>query len=114
MTKRTLGLMMHNMQKLFLIVWLPVMLLLLGNNVVFASDDHETARHLSETGEILPLETILELAQQHQPGRVLEVEFDNQHEQYFYEIEILNTKGIVWELKLDARTGQLLEREQED
>lgn len=113
MTKRTVRLMMRIMQKSLLSAWLAVMLLLLGNTVS-ASDDHETARHLSEAGEILPLETILERAQQHQPGRVLEVEFEMQHEQYFYEIEILNTKGIVWELKLDARTGQILEREQED
>ena len=105
--------MMRIMRKLLLNTWLPVMLLLLGN-AVFANDDHETARHLSAAGEILPLETILERAQQYQPGRVLEVEFEKQHEQYFYEIEILNTQGIVWELKLDARTGQLLEREQED
>ncbi len=101
------------MPKLLSRVWLPVMLLLFGHTVS-ASDDHETARHLSEAGEILPLEMILEQAQQHQPGRVLEVEFEKQHERYIYEIEILNPKGVVWELKLDARTGQLLEREQED
>ena len=53
-------------------------------------------------------------AQQYQPGRVLEVEFDSKHQHYIYEIEILNTKGIVWELKLDARTGELLKSEQEN
>jgi len=89
-------------------------LLLLVGNAAFGSDNHEAARRLSEAGEILPLETILQRAQQHQPGRVLEVEFDNDRGQYIYEVEILNTKGIVWELELDARTGQLLERKQEN
>lgn len=90
-----------------------ILLLLIGN-VAFGSDDYEAARRLSEAGEILPLETILQRAQQHQPGRVLEVEFDNDRGQYIYEVEILNTKGVVWELKLDAQTGQLLERKQEN
>jgi len=105
--------MMQFMQKGFLPVALSS-LLLLGGNTAYASDDQETARRLSEAGEILPLETILQQVQQHQPGRVLEVEFDNKHGQYIYEIEILNAKGIVWELELDARTGQLLERKQEN
>lgn len=104
---------MRFMQQRFLPACLATLLLLIGNPA-FASDDQETARRLSEAGEILPLEKILEHAQQHQSGRVLEVEFKKNHGQYIYEIEILNTKGIVWELELDAQTGQLLERKQED
>jgi len=113
MTNAIWQFMMRIMKKRLLPVWLTSLLLLAGNPV-FASDDQETARRLSEAGEILPLETILEHAQQHQPGRVLEVEFEKKRGQYTYEIEILNTKGIVWELELDARTGQLLERKQEN
>ena len=105
--------MILTMKKRLLLAWIPALLLLVGNSAL-ASDDHETARRLSEAGEILPLETILEHAQQHQSGRVLEVEFEQDHGQYIYEIEILNTRGIVWELEFDAQTGQLLERKQED
>jgi len=113
MTNITWQLMIQTMKKRILFVSIPTLVLLIGN-AALASDDHETARRLSETGEILPLETILENAQQHQPGRVLEVEFEEHRGHYIYEIEILNTKGIVWELELDAQTGQLLERKQED
>jgi len=113
MTKITWQLIIHTMKKRLLFVSIPTLVLLIGN-AALASDDHETARRLGEAGEILPLETILEHAQQHQPGRVLEVEFEKDHGQYIYEIEILNTKGVVWELELGARTGQLLERKQED
>jgi len=105
--------MIQTMKKWLLHASIPALLLLVGNAAV-ASDDHETARRLSEAGEILPLETILEHAQQLQPGRVIEVEFEQDHRQYIYEIEILNARGVVWELELDARTGQLLERKQED
>lgn len=105
--------MMYVMRKIFHYAWLAVFLAFLVDPVK-ASTDYETAHRLSAAGEILPLETILQRAQQHQPGRVLEVEFEQQREQYIYEIEILDPKGAVWELKLDARTGQLMEHEQED
>lgn len=113
MTKATMQFIMRVMRKLIFFTWF-VMLLVLLTNRVSASDDSETARRLSAAGEILPLETILERAQQYQPGRLVEVEFDQQGERYIYEIEILSSKGSVWELKLDARTGQLLKHEQED
>ena len=113
MTNLSGQLMIQTMKKPLLLGTIPLLLLLVGN-AAFGSDDHETARRLSEAGEILSLETILQHAQQHQPGRVLEVEFDNDRGQYIYEIEILNAKGVVWELELDARTGHLLERKQED
>ena len=105
--------MIQTMKKWLLHASIPALLLLVCN-AALASDDHETARRLSEAGEILPLETILEHAQQLQSGRVIEVEFEQDHGQYFYEIEILTTKGTAWELELDAQTGQLLERKQEN
>jgi uncharacterized membrane protein YkoI len=105
--------MIQTMKKALLLGAIPLLLLLVSNTA-FGSDDQETARRLTEAGEILPLETILQRAQQHQPGRVLEVEFEKDRGQYIYEIEILNPKGVVWELKLDAQTGQLLEHKQED
>jgi uncharacterized membrane protein YkoI len=113
MTNIAWRLMIKTMKKRPLLAWITAFLLPVGN-MAFASDDHESARRLSEAHKILPLETILEHARQHQPGRVLEVEFEEDRERYIYEIEILNAKGIVWELKLDAQTGQLLERKQEN
>ena len=105
--------MIQTMKKRLLLASIPAWLLLVGN-VALADDDHEAARRLSEAGDILSLETILEHAQQQQPGRVIEVEFEQDHGQYIYEIEILTTSGIVWELEFDAQTGQLLERKQEN
>jgi len=79
-----------------------------------ASDDREAARQLQQAGEILPLETILQKARAVRPGRVLEVEFETKRQRYIYEIEILDEAGVVHELKLDARSGELLKIEQED
>ena len=59
-------------------------------------------------GEILPLVRILEIANQHVAGDVIEVEYKGGPK---YEIKILTATGRVREVKLNARTGALLEIE---
>ena len=81
--------------------------------MVTADDDHEQARRLREAGDILPLETILQRAQAHHPGRVLEVELESEHGRHVYEIEILDAQGVVQELYFDAHSGELLKTETE-
>ena len=85
----------------------------LGTQVV-AEEDYQLAKKLREKGEILPLEKILAYARAKKPGEVLETEFENKHGRYIYEVEILDSKGQVWELKLDAKTGQLIKIEMDD
>jgi uncharacterized membrane protein YkoI len=79
-----------------------------------ASDDHDEARRLQQAGDILPLETIIEKAQAIHPGRLLEVELESEHDRYYYEIELLDDKGRVWEMKLDSQTGQLITQEEDN
>jgi uncharacterized membrane protein YkoI len=79
-----------------------------------AEDDHVTARRLRESGQILPLEQILERARARQPGHVLETELERKRDRYVYEVEILDADGWVWELKFDARTGELIKLERDD
>jgi uncharacterized membrane protein YkoI len=79
-----------------------------------ADYDHDRARQLRESGSILPLETILERAKTHRPGRLLEVELDSKHGRIIYEIEIIDKQGVVWEMQYDASSGELLDTERED
>lgn len=79
-----------------------------------ASEDHDEAKSLREAGAILPLERILEQAQQHHAGRVVETELERKRDRYVYEIKIVDKDGIVWELKYDAKTAELLKTKQED
>ena len=81
--------------------------------VAFASGDHDKARALKQSGEIMSLETILEKARKDQPGRVVETELERKGERYVYEIKIVDDKGGVRELKYDAKTGEPLKRERE-
>ena len=79
-----------------------------------ADSDHYEARRLMESGAILPLETVMASILQQRSGRILEVELDERHDRYIYEVELLDQAGRVWEMRIDAVTGRILKSEQED
>ena len=89
-------------------------LLIVFSVTTFASDDHDEAKHLLETGEILALEAILEKVRLVQSGTIIEVELEKDHGKIIYEIELLISDGKVLELKFDAKTGEHLSTEIED
>jgi uncharacterized membrane protein YkoI len=94
-------------------VWLLSMALL--SAVAADSDiDQDEARRLRESGDILPLTEILNVARTTHPGRIIEVELERERGHYIYEIELLDEDGQVLELKYDAASGVLLEKELED
>lgn len=76
--------------------------------------DHEQIRRLKESGRIRSLESVLEEIRRDYPGRIIEIEFDDDDGRYTYEIELVDEQGVVWDLEIDARTGKLLEKKQDD
>jgi len=62
----------------------------------------------------MDLETILQKVQHIQSGRVLEVELETEHQDYVYEVEILDDAGVVHKLILDAHSGDLLKSKKDD
>ncbi|TYO75092.1 peptidase [Pseudomonas sp. CK-NBRI-02] len=77
--------------------------------------DQDEALELRQKGIILPLEHLLESALGRYPGaRLLEAELEEKHDRYAYEVELLTPAGVVREVKLDARTGELLKDEEDD
>ncbi len=93
-------------------IGLFALLLAGGSMLAFASQ--KQARELLKNGQILSLEIILEKAKSIKPGRIIETDLDEDDGQYIYEIELLDEQGRIWELELDAKTGELLELENED
>ena len=79
-----------------------------------SADDHENARGLVQSGEILPLETILEKLKKRVVGRIIEVELERKKGQLIYEIEQVDDQGVVKEFIFDAKTGDLLKEEVDD
>jgi uncharacterized membrane protein YkoI len=77
---------------------------------------HMEARHLQVAGEIMSFEKILEIARSIKPGDILETDLERNRNTglYIYEIEILDAKGVVWELDINASTGDLIKMEIDD
>jgi len=80
---------------------------------VFSQRDHDEAKLLLDSGDIMPLENVLVLARKVEQGKIIEVELESEHGKTVYEIELLTTDGRVLELKFDARTGQHISTENE-
>lgn len=72
---------------------------------------NEHIRELVNQGRILSLETILQKYRQQVQGRLLDLEVESEHGRVVYELEFLRDDGYVIELKIDAATGEMLEKE---
>lgn len=76
--------------------------------------DHDEAREAVTRGEALPLSEILRIVRRVEPGEVIEVELERDDGRLEYEIEVLTPGGRVRKVSLDARTGAILETEDEN
>lgn len=94
--------------------WLTLPVLVLTTGLVIADSDHEEARRLRESGNVLPLETILQKLQTNHPGKVLEVELENENDSVVYEIILLDNNNNIRELKVNAKTGELIHKNEDD
>lgn len=81
--------------------------------VVQAEIDVDEIRSLTVSGELLPLEQILQVVRSRVPGRAIEVELERKDDLLLYELEWLDTDGRVWEFKVDARSARILKQERD-
>jgi uncharacterized membrane protein YkoI len=47
-------------------------------------------------------------------GEVIEVELETEHGGYFYIFKVVRPKGRIVEISVDAATGKVVEKEEED
>jgi uncharacterized membrane protein YkoI len=97
-----------------------VLLLLLAGSLAAAPGvardlDQDEALRLRREGVIMPFEQLMQRLEQHYPGAtLLEAELEEEDGVLVYEVEILTTQGVVRELELDARDGNILKDEEDD
>ncbi len=98
-----------------LLVILPAALLLFGlpQDGAGYDEDRQRAAELLEEGAIQPLDGFLDRARALHAGRVIDVELETERGRHFYEVELLDDDGQVWEMKFDASSGELVEEERE-
>lgn len=59
----------------------------------------------------MPLEQILKKLRRTVPGEVIEVEFERENRRWTYEIKVIDRRGVIREVEMDAATGEILEVE---
>ncbi len=96
-----------------LLASIGVALLAVPRNGSGYDEDRQRAAALLKEGAIQPLDGVLDRARALHAGRVLEVELETERGRHFYEVELLDEDGQVWELKFDATSGALVEEERE-
>jgi uncharacterized membrane protein YkoI len=76
-------------------------------------DDHayDRARRAVERGEILPMAQLLKRLKTQAPGEVVGVELEQEHGTWVYEFKIIDAKGRLIEVYLDAQTGTVISME---
>ena len=77
-------------------------------------DSQDRALDAVRRGEILPLSVILDRLREADGGQVLEVELENEHDRWIYEVTTLAPNGVVSKRLLDASTGLLLPPNEDD
>ena len=90
----------------------------IGMTVVALAAENEQGRidieSAMKSGEILPLDEIIQRAKSQISGRVTEIELGYDQNRYVYEIDVMDESGVKTELKLDAKTAELLSSEIDD
>lgn len=76
--------------------------------------DFEIAEEAVAKGQILPLAEVLARVQALQPGRVVEVELEQDDGVMVYEVELVTPDGRLIEVDLNAATGALVEMDEEE
>lgn len=97
-------------------IWLAAAVLLMVTAGHAMGDDvsHQEARRLVQEGRILPLAKILAHVDRKVPGEVLDVDLDLEDGAYVYELEILRPNGKVQEVEVDAKSGKIIDIEDDD
>lgn len=101
------------MNKNKLKVWRFILTFLIVGMATAVLADKFDVRQLESNGDIMKLGQVMERISEKLPGRILEVELDKEAGNYVYEIELIDQKGVIWELEIDARSGELLKKQKE-
>lgn len=104
------SLIVRTMTKLLLAVFLLLTNAALGRDV-----GPGEALELRKKNALVPLEQILATVSERYPeSRLLEIELEEEHGFFLYEVEILTNHRQIRELEIDARTGAIIKDERED
>jgi uncharacterized membrane protein YkoI len=76
--------------------------------------DHDRAREALRRGEVAPLSAIMPAIEARLGARVIEVELERDDGRLIYEFELIAPDGRILEAEVDARSGALIEVEEDE
>jgi len=86
----------------------PLLLALAAGPALARDGDHDRARQAVQSGEALPLRTILDKVAAEFPGEMIEAELEDEDGRLAYEIKLITPDGNVLKVYYDARDGRVL------
>lgn len=91
----------------------PFMITLLSFQPIQANGDHgDKAKLVSDAS--VSIQQAIETATAKAPGKVIEAELEAEHDTTVWEVEIVNSENKVLEVHIDAKTGKVIDVEEED
>jgi uncharacterized membrane protein YkoI len=99
-----------------LTVMLTAATLALGANLAVARDiGPDEALKLRDAGTVQSFEKLNEAALAKHPGaKISDTELEEKNGRFIYELELHDDKGVEWDMKLDAATGEVLKDKQDN
>lgn len=76
--------------------------------------DAAFARAAVLDGRILPLDRILDILRADFKGEIIEIQLEYEDGELAYEFDLVSPEGRVFEVEIDARTGAIIEVEDEE
>lgn len=81
-----------------------------------ADKNNDLSKHVLQwvkEGKVLSFDTIKKRYKKRLKGRLLDLEVEKEKGRIIYELELLRADSVVYEIKIDAKTGEWLEEEKE-
>jgi uncharacterized membrane protein YkoI len=75
--------------------------------IALRADEHDAMRHAVERAEIRSLADILDVLRGKLPGEVVGVEIERKNGRWLYEFRVVDEKGRLFEVYVDARTATI-------
>lgn len=98
---------------------IPLLLCALASTAARADDDdtdrlaRDRVLHSVKSGKALPLTTLKAIVLKRWPGELLEVSIEEEDGALAYAFKVLTDGGRLTEIEIDARTGNVIEVENE-
>jgi len=79
-----------------------------SESTVMAEATQEQIQAATDSGQIIPLSDILRAVRNEVPGKVLDVQVDNDKSPWQYRIKVRGNKGDVTLVTVNAETGEII------